>query len=139
MRKIVACMLVGIFLLSAGACGGGEDSDEKPAPEPMYSSEEKFDIGMWVGVSDKIVEYDGAENGKRNSTHGRGVPREIRVDCGSRFHHRLSGIRVHALGYGSVQQKMSESCSRGGDQADHFHSCPQRLYDKGENACRIGA
>lgn len=66
MRKIVACMLVGIFLLSAGACGGGEDSDEKPAPEPMYSSEEKFDIGMWVGVSDKIVEYDewGQKTGK---------------------------------------------------------------------------
>ena len=66
MRKIVTCMLVGIFLLSAGACGGGEDSDRKPAPEPMYSSEEKFDIGMWVGVSDKIVEYDewGQKTGK---------------------------------------------------------------------------
>lgn len=32
--------------------------DVKAGVEPVYSSNEKFDIGMWVGISDKQITYD---------------------------------------------------------------------------------
>lgn len=66
-------MLAGAMLLSAGACGekgnnsgSNQSSGEYNVPEPVYASDELLDIGMWVGVSDKIVEYDewGKKTGK---------------------------------------------------------------------------
>lgn len=58
MKKIIMFLLSAVLAASFTAC--------KAAAEPQYSSDEKFDIGMWVGVSDKIVEYDdwGKKTGK---------------------------------------------------------------------------
>lgn len=33
---------------------------------PSYASDEKFEIGMWVGISDNLVIYD--ENGQKVSS-----------------------------------------------------------------------
>lgn len=67
MKKLFVCMLAGALMFSAGACSGsgGKDSGT-PASEPVYDSKELLDIGMWVGVSDKITEYDdwGNKTGK---------------------------------------------------------------------------
>lgn len=67
MKKLFVCMLAGALMFSAGACSGSEGKDSgTPASEPVYDSKELLDIGMWVGVSDKITEYDdwGNKTGK---------------------------------------------------------------------------
>ncbi len=58
MKKIFMCMIAGMFLFSAGACGGGSGDASYSGTEPVYSSDERLDIGMWVGVSDKYTVYD---------------------------------------------------------------------------------
>lgn len=67
MKKLICVYAGGALMFSAGACSGsgGKDSGT-PAPEPVYDSKELLDIGMWVGVSDKITEYDdwGNKTGK---------------------------------------------------------------------------
>ncbi len=56
MKKLLSVLMASAVLLSAGAFSGCGDG--KAAPEPTYASEDIFDVGMWVGVSDKITYYD---------------------------------------------------------------------------------
>lgn len=58
MKKISAFILSLLFMVGATGCGKG-------ATAPVYNSDEKFEIGMWVGISDKLVTYD--ENGNKVS------------------------------------------------------------------------
>jgi len=51
MKKFFLFIVIGVMILSSAAC-------KKTANEPLYSSDEQFDIGMWVGISDKLVQYD---------------------------------------------------------------------------------
>jgi len=51
MKKFVVLFMAVLLTLGTVGCG-------KKAVEPTYASDEKFDIGMWVGVSDKIVTYN---------------------------------------------------------------------------------
>lgn len=61
MKRIIMLLLTALLAVSFTGC--------KEAVEPEYSSDEQFDIGMWVGVSDKIVEYDdwGKKTGKETA------------------------------------------------------------------------
>lgn len=52
MKKFLTTILAGLLLFSLAACGGSD------AVEPVYTSDEVLDIGMWVGVSDYYVIYD---------------------------------------------------------------------------------
>ena len=53
-----------IALCGLSACG---KKNQDPEPEkPVYESDETYDIGMWVGVSDSICTYD--EDGKKISS-----------------------------------------------------------------------
>ncbi len=61
MKKFLSTFFASLMLFSLAACNNGGDSSgpaTQPEPEPIYTSEEKFEIGMWVGVDDKIVTYD---------------------------------------------------------------------------------
>ncbi len=58
MKKLLSTVMASMMLFSAVAASGCGGEGGKAAPEPVYTSTEKFDVGMWVGVSDKIVEYD---------------------------------------------------------------------------------
>lgn len=63
-----------MLLLSAtGGFMAGCDkkgSDIEPGELPVYNSDKKFEVGMWVGISDKIEEYDdsGKKTGERPLT-----------------------------------------------------------------------
>lgn len=60
MKKLLSMGVA--FLMALGLAGCG---NEKVTP-PEYHSDERYEIGMWVGVSDQYVEYD--ENGKKVSS-----------------------------------------------------------------------
>lgn len=69
MKKILstcvmfACTL-GLTFSALAGCG------TEPAPEPIYTSNEKFQVGMWVGIDDVHVEYNvwGEELSRRSLT-----------------------------------------------------------------------
>lgn len=56
MKKFLSTVLASAMLFSLVACNN--EGATQTASEPVYTSEEKFEIGMWVGVGDKIVTYD---------------------------------------------------------------------------------
>jgi len=60
MKKLIVLLLASLMVLGSVACnkGNGDDEGGTPQPEPVYQSDEKFDIGMWVGIDDKVVTYD---------------------------------------------------------------------------------
>lgn len=58
MKKLLLMLLTAVMTVGMFGCGG-------KATEPTYNSTEKYDIGMWVGISDKIVTYD--DNGEKVS------------------------------------------------------------------------
>ncbi len=64
MKKILAMMMAATTIALCGltACGKQEQEPEKP----VYESNETYDIGMWVGVSDNICAYD--DEGKKVSS-----------------------------------------------------------------------
>lgn len=66
MKKLMSMVVAGALAFSVLAGGCSKDEGGTPAPEPVYTSNEQFGVGMWVGVSDKIVEYDewGKKTGK---------------------------------------------------------------------------
>ena len=90
MKKLISSMLAGLMLFSLAACGGKEEDKSQtnnsseitqPAPEPVYTSDEKFDIGMWVGIDDTIVEYDdwGQKVSSRQLTEAEFMERYVEV------------------------------------------------------------
>lgn len=63
MRKKLSGLGMALMLALSVAMGGsmlgcGNETDVKPGEEPVYTSDEKFDVGMWVGISDRHVVYD---------------------------------------------------------------------------------
>ena len=60
MKKFLSLFLAMFLTLGMVGCG------DRSAQEPTYSSDEKFDIGMWVGISDKLVTYN--EDGEAESS-----------------------------------------------------------------------
>ncbi len=63
MKRIFAMFLTMLMMFSFVGC-------KKDATPPKYESGEKFDIGMWVGISDKLVIYndDGSKESYRYLT-----------------------------------------------------------------------
>lgn len=57
MKKLLSMCLA--FLLTFGFAGCTEET----VTPPTYTSDEQYEIGMWVGISDKLVTYD--ENGQK--------------------------------------------------------------------------
>lgn len=57
MKRRIFAVLIGCMLCALTACSN--------VPEPEYSSDEIFDVGMWVGVPDKNYVYD--EDGNKLS------------------------------------------------------------------------
>lgn len=57
LKKLLSLCLVAIMCFAGIGCGSDGAKDA-----PQYSSDEKFDIGMWVGVSDSYTIYDGEQN-----------------------------------------------------------------------------
>lgn len=69
MKKLLAMLTATatIALCSFTACGGGTSSSGGKEPEkPIYEATEKYEIGMWVGVSDNICTY--GEDGQKISS-----------------------------------------------------------------------
>ena len=68
-RKKFTTVLLACSMLLLSAAGGIMTGCEttgngiEPGELPVYASDKKFEVGMWVGISDKIVQYD--ENGKK--------------------------------------------------------------------------
>lgn len=62
MKRISALLLSAIMLFGFTGCNKEQSTQATVAP-PEYTTDEKFEVGMWVGVSDKLVTYD--ENGKK--------------------------------------------------------------------------
>lgn len=64
MRKVAVFCMAFLMMFGIVGCGG-----ETAAP-PVYTSDEQFEISMWVGISDKLVTYDseGKKIGERNLT-----------------------------------------------------------------------
>lgn len=55
-RLLTMCVAL---MMAFGVAGCAESTpDVKNAVPPVYESDEQFEIGMWVGISDKISEYD---------------------------------------------------------------------------------
>ena len=57
MKKIIAMVAAVTTFALVGATGCKKKEGAEPE-KPVYQSTETYDIGMWVGVSDKICEYD---------------------------------------------------------------------------------
>lgn len=64
MKRIAALCMAALMMFGVAGCAG------KPVTPPSYASDEKFEISMWVGISDKLVTYDseGKKVGERNLT-----------------------------------------------------------------------
>ena len=62
MKRISALLLSALMVFGLTGCSRDNSATADP---PEYTSTEKFEIGMWVGVSDKLVTYD--EDGKKVS------------------------------------------------------------------------
>ena len=56
MKKITSFLLTACTLWSLAVCASGCKPESEP--EPVYTSTEKLKIGMWEGISDKLVTYD---------------------------------------------------------------------------------
>ena len=66
MKKLFAMIMAATSLILCGVSACKKPDDNNGAEKPVYESNEKFDIGMWVGVSDNYVTYD--ENGQKISS-----------------------------------------------------------------------
>lgn len=62
MKRISALLLSALMVFGLAGCSRDNSATADP---PEYTSTEKFEVGMWVGVSDKLVTYD--EDGQKVS------------------------------------------------------------------------
>lgn len=62
MKRISALLLSALMVFGLTGCSRDNSATADP---PEYTSTEKFEIGMWVGISDKLVTYD--EDGQKVS------------------------------------------------------------------------
>ncbi len=74
MKKLLCVFLTTAMVLAMGACGGDKTGKAPVGTRPVYTSGNKYEVGMWVGISDTHWEYD--ETGKKIPGSGKALTDE---------------------------------------------------------------